>query len=104
MTIREAADAALRYSDNTAGNLLLDQVDGPAGVTAFVRSLGDQVTRLDRWETELNSAVPGDERDTSTPRALATDYRELLLGTRLDTAKRELLRRWLLANTTGDQR
>jgi len=104
MTIREAADAALRYSDNTAGNLLLKQVDGPAGVTAFGRSLGDQVTRLDRWETELNTAIPGDERDTSTPRALATDYRELVLGTRLDTAKRELLRGWLLANTTGDQR
>lgn len=104
MTIREAADAALRYSDNTAGNLLLKQVDGPAGVTAFVRSLGDGVTRLDRWETELNTAIPGDERDTSTPRALATDYRELVLGTRLDAAKRELLRGWLLTNTTGDQR
>jgi beta-lactamase class A len=104
MTIREAADAALRYSDNTAGNLLLKQVEGPAGVTAFVRSLGDRVTRLDRWETELNSAVPGDERDTSTPRALAADYRELVLGARLDAAKRALLRGWLLANTTGDQR
>ena len=104
MTIREAADAALRYSDNTAGNLLLKQVDGPAGVTAFVRSLGDRVTRLDRWETELNTAIPGDERDTSSPRALATDYRELVLGSRLDAAERELLRGWLLANTTGDQR
>ncbi|MGI5128340.1 class A beta-lactamase [Pseudonocardia sp. CA-107938] len=104
MTIREAADAAIRYSDNTAGNLLLKQVDGPAGVTAFVRSLGDGVTRLDRWETELNSAIPGDERDTSTPRALASDYRELVLGTRLDAAKRALLRGWLVANTTGDQR
>ena len=104
MTLREAADAAIRYSDNTAGNLLLADAGGPAGVTAFVRTLGDQVTRLDRWETELNSAVPGDDRDTSSPRALAADYRELVLGERLEPAKRELLRGWLVANTTGDQR
>jgi len=104
MTLREAAEAALRYSDNTAGNLLLRAVGGPEGITAFVRSLGDPVTRSDRWEPALNTAVPGDERDTSTPRALSADVRELVLGSRLDVAARELLRGWMLANTTGDAR
>jgi beta-lactamase class A len=104
MTIAELCDAAIRYSDNTAGNLLLRDLGGPAAVTEFARSLGDGVTRLDRWETELNSAIPGDERDTTTPRAIAGDYRELVLGDRLDPAKCDRLTGWLLANTTGDAR
>ncbi|MFC4945964.1 class A beta-lactamase [Pseudonocardia sp. GCM10023141] len=104
MTIRELCDAALRYSDNTAGNLLLADLGGPAEITAFARSLGDPVTRLDRRETELNSAVPGDERDTTTPRAIAADCRALVLGDRLAPAARTQLTDWMLANTTGDAR
>lgn len=104
MTIREVCDAAIRYSDNTAGNLLLDDLGGPGAITAFARSLGDDVTRLDRRETELNSAVPGDERDTTSPRALASCYRGLVLGSRLDEADRGLLTGWLVANTTGGTR
>lgn len=104
LTIRELCDAAIRYSDNTAGNLLLDELGGPGAVTAFARSLGDQVTRLDRREPELNSAVPGDDRDTTSPRAIAADYRELVLGSRLDDMDRALLTSWLVGNTTGDTR
>jgi beta-lactamase class A len=104
MTIRELCDAAVRYSDNAAGNLLLADVGGPAGITAFARSLGDEITRLDRNEPELNTAIPGDERDTTTPRAIARDYRDLVLGDRLDAAKRDRLTGWLLTNTTGDAR
>jgi beta-lactamase class A len=104
LTVAEVCDAALRYSDNTAGNLLLDDIGGPGAVTAFARSLGDDVTRLDRRETDLNSAIPGDERDTTSPRAIAADLRELILGTRLDVADRTLLTDWMVGNTTGGTR
>jgi beta-lactamase class A len=104
MTIREICDAAVRYSDNTAGNLLLADIGGPAGITEFARSMGDQVTRLDRTEPELNDAVPGDERDTTTPRAIAGSFRTLVLGDHLDPADRDLFTQWLVGNTTGDQR
>ena len=104
LTIRELCDAAIRYSDNTAGNLLLNDLGGPGEVTTFARSLGDRVTRLDRREPELNSAVPGDDRDTTSPRAIAADYRELVLGSRLDEADRALITGWLVGNTTGGTR
>ncbi len=93
--------AAIEYSDNTAANLLLKTIGGPAGLTRFVRSLGDEKTRLDRTEPELNSALPGDERDTTTPRAMADTIRSLLVGDALSAASREQLESWLIANTTG---
>ena len=91
-------------SDNTAGNLLLDSFGGPAGLTGYLRSLGDLVTRLDRWETALNEAVPGDPRDTTTPLAMLETLRKLLLGDALSSASREQLIAWLIANKTGDKR
>ncbi|MBF6136310.1 class A beta-lactamase [Nocardia otitidiscaviarum] len=104
MTVAELCEATITLSDNTAGNKVLELLGGPAGFTAFLRSIGDEVTRLDRWETELNSAVPGDERDTTTPAALAADYRALVLGDVLGEPERAQLKSWLVANTTGDQR
>jgi beta-lactamase class A len=80
MTIAQLCQAALQHSDNTAGNWLLRLIGGPSAVTDFARTLGDDRTRLDRWETELNSAIPGDPRDTSTPRALGAGYERLLTG------------------------
>jgi len=67
MTLGALCAAAIEQSDNTAGNLLLDAVGGPTGLTNFVRTIGDEMTRLDRREPELNSAIPGDERDTTNP-------------------------------------
>lgn len=78
MTVGELCAAAITLSDNSAGNLLLKIVGGPAGLTAFLRQIGDNVTRLDRWETELNEALPGDVRDTTTPASMATTLRKLL--------------------------
>lgn len=101
MTIGELCDATIRCSDNTAANLLLGRIGGPRGLTRELRRLGDRVTRLDRWETELNTAVPGDPRDTSTPRALAATYRRLVLGNGLTGSDRWALRGWLEANTTS---
>lgn len=101
MTWRELGDAAVRFSDNTAGNLLLRDAGGPAGLTAWLRGVGDDVTRSDRTEPDLNAYVPGDERDTSTPRALAATYRALVLGDVLGAPERDLLTDWLLRSTTG---
>ncbi|MFZ4152254.1 class A beta-lactamase [Streptomyces pseudogriseolus] len=104
MTLRQLCDAAVRYSDNTAGNLLLRDIGGPRGLTAYARRLGDRVTRLDHIEPELNSNPPGDPRDTTSPRAIAADYRALVLGDALSPAGRALLTDWLVRNTTGDRR
>ena len=93
--------AAIEQSDNTAGNLLLDAIGGPAGLTNFVRSLGDRLTRLDRIEPELNSAIPGDERDTTTAAAICSDLQRLLLGDALSEASRRQLENWLQRNETG---
>lgn len=102
MTWRELGDAAVRYSDNTAGNLLLRGAGGPEGLTAYLRDLGDDVTRSDRWEPELNETAPGDDRDTSTPRALAGTYRALVVGDALGAPERAVLTDWLVRSTTGD--
>lgn len=104
MTVAELCAAAVQYSDNTAGNLLLEQVGGPAGLTAFARRLGDPVLRLDRYEPELNSALPGDPRDTSSPLAMGATLERLLLTDGLPIAAQQQLQAWLKGNTTGATR
>jgi beta-lactamase class A len=104
LTINEICEAAMVLSDNTAGNLLLDSFGGPAGLTSFARSLGDTTTRLDRRETELNEATPGDPRDTTTPLAMLDMLRKTVLGSTLSPSSREQLIAWLVANRTGDKR
>ncbi len=104
LSVGEICEAAMALSDNTAGNLLLDSFGGPAGLTAFLRSLGDGVTRLDRRETALNEAKPGDPRDTTTPAAMLGVLRDTVLGTALSAASREQLAAWLVAGRTGGAR
>jgi len=104
MTVAEICEATMTLSDNTAANLILDGMGGPAALTAFVRSLGDSVTRLDRRETELNTAIPGDPRDTTTPAAMAGSLRALAVGDRLSAASREQFNAWMVATRTGDAR
>jgi beta-lactamase class A len=104
MSLAEICEAALTMSDNTAGNLLLATLDGPNGLTAYARSLGDALTRLDRIEPDLNEAVPGDPRDTTSPAAMLADLRALLLGNALSQESKEQLTRWLIGNKTGDTR
>jgi len=104
MTVAELCAAALQYSDNTAGNLLLKELGGPAALTAYARSIGDQAFRLERWETELNTAIPGDLRDTTTPLSMALSLQKLVLGEALPPAQRQRLKDWMLGNTTGAAR
>ena len=104
MSLAELCEAAMTVSDNTAGNLLLASLGGPAGLTAYARSLGDTVTRLDRIEPELNEAVPGDPRDTTTPGAMLANLDTLALGNALSAKSRDQLVQWLVGNKTGDTR
>ncbi|WP_433357091.1 class A beta-lactamase [Microtetraspora malaysiensis] len=104
MTIRQLCDAAIRYSDGTAGNLLMRDIGGPRKLTGYLRELGDTVSRMDNYEPELNSDRPKDPRDTTTPRAIASDYQKLVLGDALTADKRALIKGWLVRNTTGDER
>lgn len=101
MTIRELCDAAIRYSDGTAGNLLMRDAGGPAQLTAYFRTLGDTTSRMGQYEPELNADKPGDPRDTTTPRAIAGLYRQIVIGTALPTEKQALIKDWLLRITTG---
>ncbi|MFF1378028.1 class A beta-lactamase [Streptomyces sp. NPDC058308] len=104
MTVRELCDAAVTYSDNAAANLLMRRIGGPSGITEFARSLGDSRTRLDRWETDLNSNIPGDRRDTTTPAVMTANLHKLVVGDALHPLDRGQLTRWLVENTTGDKR
>lgn len=104
LTVAELCAGAVSHSDNTAANLLLLAHGGPAGMTTWLRSVGDATTRLDRMEPQLNHSEPGDPRDTTTPAAMATTLRTLLLGDVLSPASRALLTRWMLETSTGDAR
>ncbi|MFD8685280.1 class A beta-lactamase [Streptomyces sp. NPDC059651] len=104
LTIAQLCDAAICDSDNTAANLLLRELGGPGAVTRFSRSIGDRVTRLDRWEPTLNSAEPWRRTDTTTPAAVARSYARLVLGNALESHDRERLTGWLLNCRTSGTR
>ncbi|MBF5004342.1 class A beta-lactamase [Diaphorobacter caeni] len=107
MTIHALCEAAVVLSDNTAANLLLNLQGGPQGLTRWLRTtVGDMRTRLDRIETDLNTAIAGDPRDTTTPRAMGSTALSLLTEQKgvLDPASQKQLRDWLLASRTGDKR
>jgi beta-lactamase class A len=101
MTVDALTTAAVEQSDNTAANLLLATLGGPLGFTRYLRSIGDPVTRLDRIEPTLNSAEPGDDRDTTTPGAMLKDLQVVLLDTALTRASRDRLMSWLAGSITG---
>ncbi|MDI1284181.1 MAG: class A beta-lactamase [Reyranella sp.] len=104
MSMAEICDAAVTLSDNTAGNLMLASFGGPAALTAYLRTLGDGITRLDRIETELNEGTPGDPRDTTSPAAMLGTMQRLLVGNALSGGSREHLIGWLVASKTGAKR
>ena len=101
MALADLCEAGITQSDNTAGNLILASLGGPSGVTSYARALGDIVTRLDRTETGLNDAIPGDPRDTTTPGAMTANLRALVAGNALTQPSRDQLTAWLVANQTG---
>jgi beta-lactamase class A len=104
MTVQELCEAMVVVSDNTAANVMLEASGGPAALTQWLREMGDGTTRLDRNEPSLNTALPGDERDTTTPRAMVQSLQKLLLGDVLEGYARALLQQWLADSRTGDKR
>ncbi len=104
MSVEALACAAVVSSDNTAANLLLTRVGGPAGLTAFLRAHGDALTRLDRNEPTLNTNLPGDPRDTTTPRAMVATLQVLLTTPALSMASRQRLIEWMVSSETGRDR
>lgn len=101
MTVSELCAAAIQYSDNLAANVLLKLIGGPSAVTALARSVGDRVTQLDRTEPTLNTAIPGDNRDTTSPLNMAHSLGQLVLKQGLAPSQQQQLIRWLKGNTTG---
>jgi beta-lactamase class A len=101
LTLGELCAAAVEVSDNTAANLMLREIGGPAALTRFIRTLGDGKTRLDRNEPSLNSANPGDPRDTTTPNAMLIGMKSILLGKALSEPSRAQLETWLANCKTG---
>ncbi|MEO8401356.1 MAG: class A beta-lactamase [Gammaproteobacteria bacterium] len=101
MRIAELCKAAIEYSDNTAMNLLLKILGGPGAVTSYARSIHDNKFRMNRWEPELNSAIPGDTRDTTTPKAMTHSLQQVVLGDGLALSQQKQLQTWLKNNTTG---
>ena len=104
MSLGDLCAAMVEVSDNTAANLVLPLVGGPAGLTAFVRGLGDTETRFDRTEPDLNSNIDKDPRDTTTPAAMSELLRMVFTGTVLKTESLAQLRAWMIACTTGAKR
>jgi len=104
LAISELCEAAITRSDNTAMNLLMKKLGGPEAVTSFAYSIGDNKFRLDRYEPELNSAIPGDLRDTTTPEAMTESLNKLAFGEALELTQQHKLLAWLKSNTTGSAR
>ncbi len=104
LTLRELCAAIVQVSDNTAANLLFWLIEGPEGLTKFMRASGDDMTRLDRMELALNSNLPGDLRDTTTPRAMVGSMERMLLGPVLSEPSRQMLIQWMINSSTGLQR
>lgn len=104
LPVQSLAQAIVERSDNTAANLILRKVGGPAAFTNYLRSIGDRATRLDRFELALNENRPGDPRDSTTPAAMLETMRTLLTGPALSSASRSRLAQWLIDSKPGADR
>lgn len=104
MSVAALCNAILNQSDNTAANVLLEAIGGPSSVTEFARSMGDQLTRLDRNEPDLNSSIDGDTRDTTTPTAMGKNLQRILLGNALKPASRRQITEWMENSLSGLER
>lgn len=103
-TLRELARATQTTSDNPAANILLKQLGGPAGLTAFWRSLGDEISRVDRFEPEMNIVPATEFRDTTTPAAMARTVAKIVYGDALPDKERVELKGWMVETETGLKR
>lgn len=101
-TIEELCEVTVTTSDNAAANLVMKEIGGPQALTGYLRRIGDQMTRADRWEPDSNTGIPGDERDTTTPTAAADTLKKLVLEDTLEAGSRKKLTGWLVGNKVGN--
>jgi len=104
MSLADLCAGAIELSDNTAANLILANVGGPAGVTRYIRSLGDSVTRLDRTEPELNRPHAASDWDTTTPKSMVSLWSRIVVGDSLSHVSKSRLNGWLVGCQTGSNR
>ncbi|OCH03545.1 class A beta-lactamase [Aliivibrio fischeri] len=102
ITTKKACEATMLMSDNTAANIVLSEIGGPSSLTQFLRAIGDDKTRLDRIEPELNEAKNGDKRDTTTPVAMSQTLNALLFGNTLNPQDEQTLKSWMMNNKVSD--
>ena len=103
MSVAELCEATITLETTPPENLLLERVGGPEGFTEYLRAIGDETTRLDRWETDLNEGAPGDPRDTKTPEAMVATLEQLLFGEILSETSQAQLRAWMEADQVADE-
>ncbi len=103
MTLGEIAEAAIRYSDNTAGNTLFKKLDGPKGFEKELRQNGNKVTLADCFEPDMKEAIQGDICDTSTAKTFAINLKAFTVRDALQTDKRKIPTDWMRGNATGDE-
>lgn len=102
ISLKQACTATMVMSDNTAANIVLTGINGPSALTAFMRAIGDDITRLDRIEPDLNEAIDGDLRDSSTPNAMVASLNTLLFGEVLSADSKLQLKEWMMDNNVSD--
>ncbi|ROP48149.1 MULTISPECIES: class A beta-lactamase [unclassified Rathayibacter] len=102
LPLAQLAEAAVRRSDNTALNLVLDRLGGPAALDRALEQLGDTTTDVVDEEPALNTIAPGGTANTTTPAAFTADLTAVALGEALPSADRALLLDWMSGNATGD--
>ena len=102
VSLYDSCSATMTTSDNTAANIVLQKIGGPITLTKFIRNIGDDITRLDRYEPELNEGKPGDLRDTTTPNAITKTLNELLFGSALSEESQNQLKQWMIDNKVSD--
>ena len=102
MTLAEICSASLRWSDNTAANLILQEIGGVENFKVALKNIGDKTTKPARNEPELNLFNPKDNRDTSTPRQMVKNLQVYIFGDILSDDKKKLLIDWMSDNSITD--
>lgn len=102
LTYAELAEAAVRQSDNTATNLVLERIGGPAALDAALAEIGDETTSVVNREPALNRIEPGSTDDTTTAAAFTASLAEVVVGDVLSDDDRATLFDWMIGNATGD--
>jgi beta-lactamase class A len=103
MSLKVLSEAAMTYSDNTAMNVITKKLGGPASITEFAHSIGNQTFNVEHYEGELNSD-PTNPKDSSTPKDMAISLQKLLLDNALSKTQRDALTLWMKNNTTSYKR